>query len=140
VADPTGVGLGAGGTAIAAAIAYAADKIFGGKKVDEELKSIKEKYLLPVLKVAEDWDEFKKLFAVVVAQTSELHVWHNVVDPKDTTQKIWYFSVALRNLLESIEAHLEKQAAQTVEVARRLERLYDVMNKLVEALGRIQVE
>lgn len=57
--------------------------------------------------------------------------WHNVADPDDPTQKIWWNSVAQRTILRSM------QALQGEEV-RKIEELTRIVQRLLEALEALE--
>lgn len=122
--DPASLGLGAGGGAGVAAVTWLLDKLYGsGKSVKElrdELKSITEHYLAPTLKKIE-----------------EMWTWHNIQDPKDPAGKIWYFSVALRNLLEGVDKNLDVSVDIQKELISRFDRYNDLMEQLAVAVGKL---
>lgn len=125
MADPASLGLGAGGGAGVAGIVWLIDKFMGSgkttKEIRRDLEVIVEKMLTPILKKVE-----------------EMHTWHDIPDPSDPANKIWYFSVALRKLLEGVSTNLDASVDVQKELISRFDRYNSLMEKLADAVARLE--
>ena len=59
-----------------------------------------------------------------------LYDWHNVADPDDPTQKIWWNSVAQRKQAATQERLTGELVDRTSELGRTMSRLIEVVEKL----------
>lgn len=130
-----GAGVGAGGGAAVAAIAYLLDRTFGSgravKNLDERFKELRES-------IEGDISKLSTLAEKAIGFAERLHDWHNVADPEDPAGKIWYFSVAQRRLLASMQAGVEKLLELLGELIQRFDKYNTTMERLITVVEKLQ--
>jgi hypothetical protein len=133
MADPTGIGLGAGGGAIAGAVAFTLDRMFGSgrsvKTLDASFKELKDE----VTKIGSSFDG-------TVEKIERLFDWHSVADPDDPAGKIWYFSVAQRKTLDSMQAGVSRLLVLLGELIQRFDRYNTTMDRLIVVVEKLQTD
>jgi hypothetical protein len=126
-----GAGIGAGGGALAAAVVYALDRAFGSgrgqKRIEEKFDELKGS-ITTLTSIAES---AKKI-------ADKLYDWHNVGDPDDPSGKLWYFSVALRRLLESLQTKVSKLLELLDQLVRRFDEYNVTMGRLISVVEALQ--
>lgn len=137
MADPTGLGLGAGGGAAAGLAVYLLDRLLGSgravKTLDQSFRELREALEADLASIRTLGER-----ANVIAQ--KLLDWHDVTDPDDPAGKIWYFSVGLRRLLTSMQAGVDKLLQLIGELIQRFDRYNETMLKLITVVERLQTE
>jgi hypothetical protein len=125
-----GAGVGGASGLTAALVVYLADRLFGtGKQVRQILPELEETYLKPVLEM-----------------TKELHTWHDVQDPSDNTQKIWWFTKALRQTIAKLVERfgvfnrmldgLTTVAEKLLDSSKQLQGSVDELKEIVQRLQK----
>lgn len=124
MSDLGGAGIGAGGGAVAATVAYLLDRFFGSGR---SLKTMEEKL-----------DAVRGMVDRAVVVVEKLQDWHNIPDPDDPAGKIWYFSVALRRILEKMQAGINKLLELLAELIQRFDRYNQTMASLITVVEKLQ--
>ena len=127
-----GLGLGAGGALTA--VMYIVNTLFGAGK---SIKAINTRFKSVEKKIDED---FKDLFTQVrsnSARLKQLVDWHNVTDPEDPSGKLWYFNMAQRKSLASLENNAGHLLDLIEELVRRFDRYNEMLEKLVIITERL---
>lgn len=131
MSDPAGIGLGAGGGAIAGAVVYALDRAFGSgravKSLDRNFKELRD-----------DIAALSKLFGETSERVARLFDWHSVTDPDDPAGKIWYFSVATRKLLTTMQAGVDRLLELIGELIQRFDKYNATMERLIDVVEQLQ--
>ena len=110
-APGAGAGLGMGG------LIWLLDRMFGSGKTTKDLA-----------------DALK----TVAKQIEELHGWHNVQDPDDATQRIWWFSKSLRECIREMEKGVEGLQGLLGEVVQRFDQYNRMLEQLVQVVDQLQ--
>lgn len=130
-----GAGIGAGGGAVAAAVVYALDRWLGSgravKNLDDRFKELREA-------LQTDISSLRQLAERATAFAERLHDWHNVADPDDPSGKLWYFSVSMRRLLDSLQTKVSKLLELLDQLVRRFDKYNNTMEKLITVVEQLQ--
>lgn len=139
-----GAGIGAGGGALAAAVVYALDKFVGSgkavKTLDEKFKSFDERLVELKTKIEGDVGDLKKLAERATQFAERLYDWHNIADPDDPSGRIWYFSVALRKLLASLETKISKLLDLLERLVVRFDKYNTTLENLITVTEKLQAD
>jgi hypothetical protein len=130
-----GAGIGAGGGAAAATIVYALDRIFGSGKaarnLEERIREFREN-------VEREIKEMRSVVERAAGISDKLFDWHNIADPDDPSGKLWYFSVALRRAIESLQAKTQRLLDLLDQLVRRFDQYNTTTERLIIVVESLQ--
>ena len=85
-------------------------------------------------------EKFEERFTALCAQVDKLREWHDVADPDDATQRIWWVSKAMRQAILETKALLARFAETADEQNRAVDQLIDVVEQLREDVAALRRE
>ena len=130
-----GAGIGAGGGAIAAIVAYTLDKTLGSGRA---VKSLDEKFAELKAWLEADIQSLTKIAERTARFTEKTFEMHDVADPDDPSGRIWYFSVGLRNNMKSLSERVSKLVDLIEKLVSRFDQYNQTMEKLIRVVEQLQ--
>ena len=64
--------------------------------------------------------------------------WHDIDDPDDPAGKIWYFSVALRRVMGTLDTRVSRLLELLDDLTRRFDKYNETLEKLITVTEKLQ--
>jgi len=132
-----GAGLGVGGGAIAAVVAYVLDKTLGSGKT---LTSLDERFAKLKEWLEKDLKSLATSTAAIERFSEKLFDMHNVPDPDDPSGKIWYVSVGVRTNIRSLSERVSKLVDLIDKIVNRFDQYNTTLEKLIKIVDKLQAD